>query len=227
MIKIEKVRLLFEQSGTFKKQFKLLGFDAYDYDIENQFEQTDFVIDLFKEIENAYNGVKSMFDDFGKDDLIVAFFPCTYFSTQNNLIWHKKIYQFKFWDDEKIDNYVENRKKDRDLFYSILLKFIDVIEKRGFKTIIENPYTSNYLLYQKEMKQPDLVIQDRTLYGDYYKKPTMFYYFNFEPSFMSEYTLVTKNKEKKQINFQSGINRSLIHPDFAFNFIQKYILGIR
>lgn len=47
---------LFEQSGTFKNEFKKLGFNAIDYDIENQFNQTDVVIDLFKEIEEAYNG---------------------------------------------------------------------------------------------------------------------------------------------------------------------------
>ena len=47
---------LFEQSGTFKNEFKKLGFNAIDYDIENQFNQTDVVIDLFKVIEEAYNG---------------------------------------------------------------------------------------------------------------------------------------------------------------------------
>lgn len=47
---------LFEQSGTFKNEFKKLGYDAYDYDIENQFNQTDFQIDLFNEIEKGYGG---------------------------------------------------------------------------------------------------------------------------------------------------------------------------
>lgn len=44
----------FEQSGTFKNEFKKLGYDAYDYDILNDFGETDYVIDLFKEIEDAY-----------------------------------------------------------------------------------------------------------------------------------------------------------------------------
>lgn len=45
--------LLFEQSGTFKKEFKKLGIEAYDYDILNDFNETDYQIDLFKEIEIA------------------------------------------------------------------------------------------------------------------------------------------------------------------------------
>lgn len=45
---------LFEQSGTFKNEFRKLGYEAYDYDILNDFGETDFQIDLFKEIEDAY-----------------------------------------------------------------------------------------------------------------------------------------------------------------------------
>lgn len=44
------VHCLFEQSGTFKNEFKKLGYEAYDYDIQNEFGETDFVIDLFEEI---------------------------------------------------------------------------------------------------------------------------------------------------------------------------------
>ena len=45
-----KIHCFFEQSGTFKKEFKKLGYDVYDYDIQNDFNETDFVIDLFLEI---------------------------------------------------------------------------------------------------------------------------------------------------------------------------------
>ena len=48
--------ILFEQSGTFKNEFKKLGFEAFDYDIQNNFGETDYVIDLFAEIDNAYLG---------------------------------------------------------------------------------------------------------------------------------------------------------------------------
>ena len=45
-----RVHCLFEQSGTFKNEFRKLGYEAYDYDIQNAFEQTDYVVDLFSEI---------------------------------------------------------------------------------------------------------------------------------------------------------------------------------
>ena len=48
------VHCLFEQSGTFKKEFMKLGIPSEDYDIQNNFGETDNVIDLFAEIESAY-----------------------------------------------------------------------------------------------------------------------------------------------------------------------------
>ena len=51
-----KIWCLFEQSGTFKKEFRRLGYDAVDVDIQNNFGETDYQIDLFTEIEKAYSG---------------------------------------------------------------------------------------------------------------------------------------------------------------------------
>lgn len=51
-----KVYCFFEQSGTFKNEFIKLGIPAEDYDIRNNFGQTDHVKDLFAEIESAYSG---------------------------------------------------------------------------------------------------------------------------------------------------------------------------
>ena len=53
-MKIRKVHCLFEQSGTFKNEFIKLGIPAEDYDIANDFDETDHVIDLFKEIKQAF-----------------------------------------------------------------------------------------------------------------------------------------------------------------------------
>lgn len=78
-----KVYCFFEQSGTFKNEFIKLGIPSEDYDIQNNFGQTDHVIDLFAEIEKAYDGKASIFDNITSDDLIMAFFPCIYFSQQN------------------------------------------------------------------------------------------------------------------------------------------------
>lgn len=50
------VHCFFEQSGTFKNEFIKLGIPAMDYDIQNNFGETDNVVDLFAEIEKAYGG---------------------------------------------------------------------------------------------------------------------------------------------------------------------------
>ena len=75
------VHCLFEQSGTFRDEFRKLGYEAYDYDIENQFGKTDYQIDLFKEIEKTLENKSNIFDGFTKDDLIIAFFPCVRFTS--------------------------------------------------------------------------------------------------------------------------------------------------
>ena len=51
-----KVHCFFEQSGTFKREFIKLGIPAEDYDIQNNFGETDHTDDLFAEIEKAYAG---------------------------------------------------------------------------------------------------------------------------------------------------------------------------
>lgn len=50
---IKKVHCLFEQSGTFKKEFIKLGIPAEDYDIQNEFGETDHVVDLFENIRGG------------------------------------------------------------------------------------------------------------------------------------------------------------------------------
>lgn len=60
-----RVHCFFEQSGTFKNEFKKFGYEALDYDIQNNFGETDHVVDLFKNIEDAYNGNVSIFDNIG------------------------------------------------------------------------------------------------------------------------------------------------------------------
>lgn len=46
-----KVHCFFEQSATFRDEFRKLGYESFDYDIQNSFGKTDYQIDLFVEIE--------------------------------------------------------------------------------------------------------------------------------------------------------------------------------
>ena len=71
-----KVHCFFEQSGTFKNEFIKLGIPAEDYDIQNNFGQTDHVEDLFKAIEDAYEGKPSLFDSIvGGGKIMILYWP--------------------------------------------------------------------------------------------------------------------------------------------------------
>lgn len=70
-MKPKRAFCLFEQSGTFKNEFIKLGIPAEDYDILDDFGQTDHKADLFAEIDKAYNGDASLFDSITPEDLII------------------------------------------------------------------------------------------------------------------------------------------------------------
>ena len=123
-----KVHCFFEQSGTFKNEFIKLGIPSEDYDIQNNFGQTDHTDDLFAEIEKAFEEKPSIFDNITKDDLIIAFFPCIYFCANNTMMfdgtcitWHQ---QHK--TEIEINKMILERSKKRQYFYEILLKLFSV-----------------------------------------------------------------------------------------------------
>lgn len=92
---------MFEQSGTFKNEFKKLGYEAYDYDILNDYGETDFQIDLFKEINLAYAGKESVFDKVSTDDMILAFFPCVRFESQIYMHFQGTMKSMRNWTDKQ------------------------------------------------------------------------------------------------------------------------------
>ena len=90
-----KVHCFFEQSGTFKNAFIKLGIPAEDYDIRNNFGQTDHTDDLFQAIDDAWEGKPSLFDRITKDDLILAFYPCIYFCTASESYYNFNHFQYR------------------------------------------------------------------------------------------------------------------------------------
>lgn len=80
-----KVHCFFEQSGTFKNEFIKLGIPAEDYDLQNNYGETDHQDDLFKTIESAYDGKESLFDRVGGGGPYFGFFPLyLFFSGQSD-----------------------------------------------------------------------------------------------------------------------------------------------
>ena len=225
-----KVHLMFEQSGVFKNEFKKLGYEAYDYDIQNNHGETDYQIDLFKEIEDAYRGVQSVFDSISCDDLIMAFFPCIYFCANSQILmsWGAKNYRKKS-TKEKTDEILK-RSSNREYFYSLLVKMIAIADIRDLRMIVENPWSEQTFLKANFILPPSMIDVDRTRRGDYFKKPTAYWFINCEPTW--GFSLQKDKKQKIIIDCKgsgkAGLcseERSMISPDYARNFINDFILG--
>lgn len=219
------VHCLFEQSGTFKNEFLKMGIQALDYDILNDFKQTDYVIDLYQEIENGYSREReSIFDKMKEDDLIFAFFPCTRFEAQILLSFKGDSSGLKKWSDKQKLEYDLKLQAELNRNYNLITKLVLIAIDRNLKLVIENPYTPQSYLITHWALKPSLIIQNRRDYGDYYVKPTMFYFINREPSnnFIFEPRVV--HPKKIIANTNSQVERSLISKEFANRFIREFIL---
>lgn len=228
-----KVHCFFEQSGTFKNEFIKLGIPAEDYDIQNNFGQTDHTDDLFQAIEDAYAGRPSLFDSIrgGQDgDLVIAFFPCIYFSclSQMGIYWGCTNYR-KLSYKERTDEILK-RVADREYFFGLAAKMLCVAQERGIRLIMENPWSQQTYLKANFILPPTMIDNNRRLRGDYFTKPTAYWFINCEPTYG-----FTEQCDKKSIRIldcrsgkEAGIcseERSMISPDYARNFICDFILG--
>lgn len=224
-MEIAKVHCLFEQSGTFKNEFKKLGYHAEDYDILNDFGETDNVVDLFAEIEKAAGGGQSIFDNFSPDDLILAFFPCTRFEESITMSYRGVSSQMQKWDDKHKVEYVFNLHKELNLFYELFCKMYLFCLTKGLRLIVENPYSGQHYLIQYFPIKASLIDMDRTRRGDYYKKPTQYWFVNCKPeNKMLPEATYTQAQQKKIREVHNKVERSMISKEYANRFIREFIL---
>ena len=270
-----KVFCLFEQSGTFKNAFKELGFAAYDCDILNDFKQTDYQVDLFADILNKFEYMelvkrrkekdlspieiskslvdypRTIFDGISKDDLVFAFFPCTKFTEKCFLNTKCKNSGMKNYTNAQKLAYSRHSVNEIAKFYEALCKLCEIATHKGFKLIIENPNSQPHFLNLFFPFEPSITLKDRAKYGDYFKKPTNFWFFNCEPQ--NNFILLNEGAKGRRLNMSGGKAgekhkdknellrwfekehglkisniqkaRSMISPEFARNFIKMFVLN--
>lgn len=225
-----KVHCFFEQSGTFKNEFKKLGYEAFDYDIKNNFGETDYVIDLFAEIEKAYEGGVSIFDNITKDDIIMAFFPCIYFCEKSQVAMNGYYINYrKLSEKQKAEKIIE-RSHNREVFYRRLTMLYAVVCERGLRMIIENPWSTVGYLNNNFIITPTFIDKNRRMRGDAFIKPTAYWFVNCSPTIGYSFTTpkIKRNIATSKGSTKAGIcseERSLISSDYARNFICDFILG--
>ena len=130
---------------------------------------------------------------------------------------------------EKADR-VLKRSQKREEFFALAVKMISAAEQRGLRLIMENPWSEQTFLKVNFIYAPSVIDNDRSIRGDYFKKPTAYWFINCEPTRLSTFQ---KDKDIKRINDlqpnrQPGLcneERSMISPDYARNFICDKIIG--
>lgn len=178
----------------------------------------------------GYNNEPSIFDDISQDDIILAFFPCTRFETKIELGFRGEQFQQKNWSDIQKLEYSMQLHEELHEFYLLISKLAAIAIKRNLKLIIENSKSTPHYLTRYWCLKPKLVDSDRTLNGDYYRKPTQFWFINcepknniiFEPIDFVETTLIDKGIKINGVSKKTA--RSMIHPQYANRFIRQFIL---
>lgn len=219
--------LFFEQSGTFKNELRKLGYEAIDYDILNDFGQTDVVIDLFAEIEKSYAGGGSIFDDITENDMIIAFFPCVRFENQIIINMRGDHIEIKKWSDDKKLEYSMKLNNELNHMYQLVSKLVIVCIKRRIPLVIENPYSSQHYLTRYWPLKPAIIDSDRRRDGDHFKKPTQYWFINCKPKNNMLFEPIEFVEERAIEKTYNQVQRSMIHPQYANRFLRQYILPMQ
>lgn len=160
----------------------------------------------------------------------MAFFPCTRFEARVPLLFRGEATQQKNWSDIQKLEYSISLQKELTELYILLSKLVIVCIKRGLKLVIENPYTQPHYLTTYWCMKPTIIDKDRTENGDYYKKPTQYWFINCEPKNNLVFEPIEYVETKIIANVKGTENtsrkteRSLMHPQYASRFIKKYLI---
>ena len=124
--------------------------------------------------------------------------------------------------------------------YELVNKLFIICIRRELKLIVENPYSEEHYLRRYWCLPATLIDRDSRQRGDYYKKPTQYWFVNckpkhnflFEPMAMNAIQvkdpirmMKKEDLEKCGITVNKKVARSMIHPDYANRFIREFILA--
>ena len=145
--------------------------------------------------------------------------------------WNHK--NFKNFSIKEKTDYIIDRAEKRELFWRTAIKMISICKQRNLRIIMENPWSEQTFLKSNFIEPPTIIDSNRRLRGDYFVKPTAYWFINCKntegQTFQSPKKLLTENHygSAKPINGERVCSeeRSMISPDYARNFICDFILG--
>lgn len=150
------------------------------------------------------------------DDIIMAFFPCIKFCSVMEQMQHEDFYdasQRKRKDFGTPGYYVQKwaalRKlsQERFAFYDLALKMTAVVQIKNLRMVIENPWHPTNFTNHFWFLRTSLIDNDRTRRGDYFRKPTAYWFVNCEPTHGETFQPTPKSQIKK-ITAGSGASRA-------------------
>ena len=160
----------------------------------------------------------------------MAFFPCIYFCATSQMAFSFGCTNYRAMTLREKTEAILKRSINREKFYTLLVKLFSLVKDKGLRMIVENPWSEQTYLKANFVMPPTLIDNNRLLRGDYYKKPTAYWFINCEPT---NGRTIQKDKEQKFFMTSKGSpvagicseERSMISPDYARNFICDFILG--
>ena len=187
-------------------------------------------------LRGGYQGKPSLFDRISPDDLIFAFFPCIRFENQIMLWFRGQSASQKGWSLEKKCEFDINLLEEVLHMYSLVNKMFIICIRKGLKLVMENPYSEEHFLRRYWCYSPAVIDRDRRDNGDYFKKPTQYWFLNCEPQNNLVFEPIryvgihTKWEHRTTKDYRATgasnvkTGRSMIHSQYADRFIRQYIL---
>ena len=134
--------------------------------------------------------------------------------------------------EAEINQSILERSRERQKFYEIALMLFSYVSTHGLRMIVENPYSTIHYLHNNFPYKASLIDKNRRLRGDFFAKPTQYWFINCEHTFGRSFVKEQKPKMTVcQLTGHTGNlcdeDRSMISPDYARAFICDFVLGKR
>lgn len=160
----------------------------------------------------------------------MAFFPCVRFEAQIMLHMRCDCGTMRNWDDIRKLEYSKRLNREVTENYELISNMVIICIRKGLRMIIENPYSAQHYLKQYWCMKPQLIDKDRTLRGDWMKKPTQYWFINCKPQGNFILEPLPFRKRTKYVDIVNDgkesrtVRRSKIMPEYANRFIREFIL---
>lgn len=145
----------------------------------------------------------TIFDEMTSDDLILSFFPCIYFTFQKYPDFVLRYGKMKNRTLAYQARYAIRQAEQRTRFHTMLYKLVAVADEKCLRLVIENPYSGATYL-QQNFPPPTFIDYNRMERGDYFVKPTAYWFFGCEPI----RAFVPKRQETKDNRHYEAVKKS-------------------